>query len=181
MDKDQFAEELLASICHTITAHSKYPKAPDDAIRYWDNTTPYAIHPIWCAITLLTETGLPEKIRYDGYLALLWHDILEDTNMSLPENTRKDVQNLVQDMTFKNFNDELERIESCSETIKLLKLYDKVSILLDAIWMSDSKWNQLVEYTLELCDFVFRKYGELNIVKIAYAVCKMRNEIDESA
>ncbi len=181
MDKDQFAEELLTSISHTIIAHSKYPKTSEDAIRYWDNITPYAIHPIWCAITLLTETELPEKIRYDGYLALLWHDTLEDTNLSLPENTKIDVQQLVQEMSFESFKEERERIASCSDTIKLLKLYDKVSILLDAIWMSDTKWNQLVEYASELCDFVYRRYGELNIVKIAKAVCKPRKETDESA
>ncbi len=178
MDENQFADELLSSISHTITAHSKYPKTPEDAIRYWDNTTPYAIHPIWCAMTLLTETRLPEKIRYDGYLALLWHDILEDTNLPLPENTKIDVQKLVHEMTFDSFRDEQEKIASCSDTIKLLKLYDKVSILLDAVWMSDEKWNHLVEYTSGLCDFALQKHGELNIVKVAKAVCKPRKELD---
>ncbi len=69
MNKDEFADGLLSSITHAIMAHSKHPKTAGDAIRYWDNLTPYAIHPIWCATTLLTETGLPEKIRYDGYQA----------------------------------------------------------------------------------------------------------------
>jgi hypothetical protein len=46
MDTIQFSEELLKSIQHTIEAHSNHPKTPDDAIRFWDRITPYAIHPI---------------------------------------------------------------------------------------------------------------------------------------
>lgn len=171
MTKDKFAKDLLASATHAIIAHSRHPKTPKDAVRFWDNLTPYAIHPIWCATTLLTETGLPEKTRYDGYQALLFHDILEDTTLPLPENTTDDVRQLVRGMTFENFAEEREKINLCGDTVKLLKLYDKVSILLDAVWMDDEKWNRLVEYTVMLCDFVNQKHGELNIVKIAKAVC----------
>ena len=55
--------------------------------------------------------------------------------------------------------------------VKLLKLYDKVSNLFDAVWMKDEKWNNLVDYTLKLRQFVLETYGDLNIVKIAGAVC----------
>jgi len=58
--------------------------------------------------------------------------------------------------------------------VKLLKLYDKVSIVLDAVWMKDEKWNNLVDYTLNLRQFVLEAYGDLNIVKIAGAVCLRR-------
>ena len=36
--------------------------------------------------------------------------------------------------------------------------------------MKDEKWNNLVDYTLKLCQFVMDTYGNLNIVKIAGAV-----------
>jgi hypothetical protein len=68
MEKDEFAEQLRASINHATLAHSNHPKRPEGAIRFWDSLTPYAIHPIWCAMTLLTETRLPEEIRLPGYV-----------------------------------------------------------------------------------------------------------------
>lgn len=168
------ADEMDFSIHHAINAHTNYPKSPDDAIRFWDKTTPYAIHPIWCAITLLTETKLPEDIRFKGYQALLWHDTLEDTHLPLPENAETEVVRLVQEMTFESFQDEQEKIQNCRDVVKLLKLYDKVSILLDATWMKDEKWNHLVDYTLNLRQFVLETYGDLNIVKIAGTVCLRR-------
>ena len=167
----QIADEMDFSIHHAIDAHANHPKSPEDTIRFWDKTTPYAIHPIWCAMTLLTETSLSVDIRFKGYQALLWHDTLEDTNLPLPENTDAEVIHLVQEMTFESFRDEQEKIWACRDVVKLLKLYDKVSIILDAVWMKDEKWNNLVDYTLKLRQFVQETYGELNIVKIAEAVC----------
>ncbi len=72
------------------------------ATRYWDLKTSYSIHPIWCATTLLHETSLPEELRQDGYQALLYHDILEDTFFPLPEWLSERVQGLVKNMTFES-------------------------------------------------------------------------------
>jgi len=175
MDAETFADELAAAIQHTIRAHSKFPNTPREAIRLWDGVTPYAIHPIWCATTLLAETTLPEAIRYPGYLALLWHDILEDTRLGLPPDVRPEVRTLVEEMTFVNFEDELVRLWGRSDTTKLLKLYDKTSLLLDAVWMSDTRWNLVVEHAQKLMTFVSANYGELNIVRMARAICVIRN------
>jgi hypothetical protein len=166
----EIACEMTVSIQHAIDAHTLHPNAPKDSVRFWDNTTPYAVHPIWCAMTLLTETRLGDEIRLKGYQALLWHDILEDTSLPLPENTDSEVARLVQEMTFESFRDEQAKIWACRDVVKLLKLYDKVSNLLDAVWMKDEKWNNLVDYTLRLRQFVLETYGDLNIVKIAAAV-----------
>jgi hypothetical protein len=169
----EFAREMNLSIQHAIKAHTLHPNTPKDAVRYWNNT-PYAVHPIWCAMTLLTETHLGEDIRLKGYQALLWHDILEDTTLPLPEDADDEVVRLVHEMTFESFHEEQEKIWGCREVVKLLKLYDKVSNLLDAAWMRDEKWNNLVDYTLRLRQFVLETYGDLNIVKIATAVCLRR-------
>ncbi len=40
--------------------------------------------------------------------------------------------------------------------------------------MKDEKWNNLVDYTLKLHQFVLETYGDLNIVKIAAAICIRR-------
>jgi hypothetical protein len=170
----QLADQMDVSIHHAINAHSNYPKTPEDTIRFWDRTTPYAIHPIWCAITLLTETQLAEDIRFKGYQALLWHDTLEDTTLPLPVDAGEEVIRLVHEMTFDSFQNEQDKIWNCRDVVKLLKLYDKTSILLDAVWMQPEKWNHLVDYTLKLRHFVLETYGDLNIVKIADALCRYR-------
>ncbi|BCY16298.1 MAG: hypothetical protein GYA12_11760 [Chloroflexi bacterium] len=170
----EIAMDMKKAINHAIAAHIENPKSPEDAIRFWDKKTPYVIHPIWCGMTLLTETKLPEDIRLPGYQALIWHDVLEDTNLSLPDGTDAVVARLVGEMTFASFKEEQELIDSKEDLIKLLKLYDKTSILLDATWMKDEKWKNLVDYTLKLRQFVLDTYGDLNIVKIAGAVCIRR-------
>ncbi|MDP9316303.1 MAG: hypothetical protein M3R24_36540 [Chloroflexota bacterium] len=170
----ELADQLAAAVQHTVRAHAHFPNTPRDSVRLWDQRTPYAIHPIWCAMTLLTETTLPDDIRYHGYLALLWHDTLEDTTLPLPQDIDPVVQRLVEEMTFINLDDEFIRVWERSETTKLLKLYDKVSQFLDGTWLSDTRWQQLLDHTRKLQTFVEATYGELNIVKIARAVCQPR-------
>ncbi|MEZ4679647.1 MAG: type II toxin-antitoxin system PemK/MazF family toxin [Caldilineaceae bacterium] len=169
-----YADQLGAAIAHAIEAHTHFPNTPRDAVRIWDQRTPYVIHPIWCAMTLLTETALPETIRYPGAIALLWHDTLEDTQLLLPADTEPLVRELVEEMTFASLDEEFERLWERSDIIKLLKLYDKVSQFLDGIWIQDVRWNQLVQHTRRLERFVSATYGELNIVKLSRTLCQPR-------
>jgi hypothetical protein len=169
-----YADQLGAAIQHAMEAHTYFPNRPRDAVRLWDRQTPYVIHPIWCAMTLLSETSLADDIRYPGALALLWHDILEDTQLPLPDNTQPVVQQLVHEMTFTSLDEEFDRLWERSDTAKLLKLYDKTSQFLDGGWLADARWNQLVQHTRRLEDFVSAVYGELNIVSISRAICQPR-------
>ena len=170
-----WAQELRLAIAHTIAAHSEHGRSPNDAIRFHDRRTPYAVHPIWCATTLLTEPGLDEQTRRLGYQALLWHDTLEDTNMPLPNSADERVKELVRQMTFKSFEEETQRLWERSFLVKLLKLYDKVSNLLDGIHMNDDKWNRYVDQTTKLAQEVAVAHGgSLNIVRIARAVALRR-------
>lgn len=174
MDKkvtEELASEILSSIQFMVDAHTHHPKTEKDAVRFWDNKTPYIIHPTWCAMTLLTETTLPEQLRFEGYQALLWHDVLEDTTITeLPDKTSKNVIRFVQHMTFSSFSEEIKNIWLKDKEIQLFKLYDKTSNLLDGTWMNENKWNQYVEFTLQLMENVQSEYGELNIVKIAKGI-----------
>lgn len=171
----QLADQLAAAIQHTVRAHSHFANTPRDVVRLWDQQTPYAIHPIWCAMTLLAETTLPTNIRYHGYPALLWHDTLEDTTLPLPAECDPVVRRLVEEMTFRNLDDEFVNVWTRSGTAKLLKLYDKVSQFLDGTLLSDTRWNPLLAYTHKLQAFAELRYGsELNILKIARAVCHPR-------
>lgn len=170
-----YADQLGGAIAHAIQAHTHFPNTPRDAVRLWDQQTPYVIHPIWCAMTLLTETKLTADIRYPGAIVLLWHDTLEDTQLPLPEHTQPLVRQLVQEMTFMSLDEEFERLWERSNTTKLLKLYDKVSQFLDGIWLKDERWNQLVQHTRRLEQFVVSTYGELNIVKLSRTLCQPRS------
>lgn len=155
-----------------IKAHTQYPRKPKMATRKWDGKTPYHIHPSWCATTLLTETSLPEDLRQDGALALLYHDVLEDTNLGLPPWLSARVHSLILDMTFYGGSqEEMEKIWGKSSEVKLLKLYDKVSNLMDGAWMSAEKREEYVKYTLRLCKDVEDHFGAgLTITKIAKAI-----------
>lgn len=154
-----------------IRAHDAQARANHKRFRKWDGSSPYAIHPIWCAMTILTETSLSEDLRRDGAQALLLHDVLEDTTATLPPVSER-VRALVTEMTFKNSQEEMELIWTRSKECLLLKLYDKVSNLLDGSWMDARKRAVYIAYTGRLMSEVERHYGtDLNILRMARAVC----------
>jgi hypothetical protein len=173
-NRSDFFRDFKSSVIYSISAHSEHSLNPENATR-WDHITPYAVHPMWCAMTLLTETTLPNELRYMGYQVLLWHDILEDTDLPLPSSTNQEVRNLIEEMTFNSFCEEKLLLWNRSKEAKLLKLYDKVSNLLDGVWMSDELWKDYLIHTLKLIEFVSQEYGELNIIKIARAICAERS------
>lgn len=163
--------ELEKHLSYVINAHNNLAKKARNRVRLWDKKTPYSIHPIWCAMTILTETSLPKQLRENGCLALLYHDILEDTNAKLPSTLHINVRSLVVEMTFtKGITQEMREVWEKEPEVKLLKLYDKVSNLLDSSWMSPEEFRLYLNHTRKLADYVKMQYGLLNIVKIAYSL-----------
>jgi hypothetical protein len=169
-----WSQELVQAIAHANVAHSQHGNTPDDAVRFHDRTTPYVVHPVWCAASLLQEPALSPAFRRIGSLALLWHDTLEDTTLPLPSTTSEEVVRLVQGMSFASFDEERVELWNRPREIQLLKLYDKVSNLLDGAWMKAEKWNIYVEHTLRLAAAVEASFGLLGIVKIARAIASPR-------
>lgn len=163
---------ILQLISFVMSAHAD--SQTKDPVRRWDKKTPYSIHPIWCAMSLLHETLLPEGLRIRGSQALLLHDILEDTGMEIPSIVAPGVIELVQDMSFSSSAVEFEEIWNKSGEVKLLKLYDKVSNLMDGAWMSDEKSAKYRNFTRRLADLAYKNYGLLNIVKIAWEITQRR-------
>lgn len=162
---------LKSHFAFIINAHQSHPKKRGNAFRSWDQKTPYSIHPIWCAMTILTETALPRKLREEGYITLLYHDVIEDTTKKLPSSFNKNIYALIRDMTYQGgINEEMKQIWDKSPKIRLLKLYDKISNLLDASWMTPQKKKIYQQYTKKLLKDVKSNYGELNITKIAQGV-----------
>ena len=161
-----FKENFQKLVNDCISAHC-FSVKPSKAVRKWDGLTPYSVHPVWCATMVLHETALAEDIRIDGSQALLFHDVLEDTLAELPNYLSERVKNLVQDMTFESSDVEMLKVWDKPIEVKLFKLYDKVSNLMDASWMSPEKLRKYREYTNRLTQEVQTHYGELNIVKLA--------------
>ena len=171
MNKKQLKQ--LINFC--IDSHTDKPSKASKAFRKWDKKTLYAIHPIWSAMTVLTETSLDENVRYKAYQVLMLHDVLEDTTITeidLKNLVSEDVIESVKHMTFESSAVEMHQIWEKSDFIKLLKLYDKVSNLLDGSWMDDEKRKQYIYYVSKLSKAVYLAYGKLNIVKIAESLCK---------
>ncbi len=165
-------EKLVKLISFVMAAHTVHARKEKDRYRRWDRETPYFIHPIWCAMTLLAEDKLSSEIRAEGAQVLLLHDILEDTTERLPDYIDEEIVKLVLDMTYESSEVERRDVWSKSAIIKLLKLYDKVSNWLDNIWMDEKHLNDNREYILRLTQFVRENYGELNIVIMAESLVK---------
>lgn len=164
------SEELKYFIDYCIDAHAHHGKLPHKATRLWDRATPYSMHPVWCATTLLSETSLPEDLRHHGAIALLMHDVVEDTTAGLPEGISAEAQRLVEELTFESSAIAREKIWEKSDAAKLLKLYDKVSNLMDGAWMDDEKKDLFRGDIRALADHAEKVYGPLNITKIARSV-----------
>lgn len=154
-------------------SHSQHPIRPSKAFRKWDKKTPFAIHPIWCSMTILTETKLSEQIRELGWQVLLLHDVLEDTKENLSDIYDPEVIRLVKEMSFEGGStQEMEEIWDKEDIVILFKLYDKVSNILDPFWDANPDYFEKYKlYTLKLAQYVKEEYGLLNIVKMAYAIC----------
>lgn len=166
-----FLPQLQQLTAFAFEAHRDHAKRPSKAVRLWDQRTPYAIHPTWCAMTLLTETSLPADLRERGAYALLLHDVPEDTDAELPDFVTDDVLALVDEMTFASSDEEMRLVWSRSKECLLLKLYDKVSNLLDGTWMDAKKRKKYKAYARKLLRVVAESFGpDLNIIRIARAV-----------
>ncbi len=171
------AAELVLAISHVINAHSEKAIKESKRFRKVDGKTPYGIHPVWCALTILTETLLDEKLKVLGAWVLFNHDLIEDTtaNLALPSRTElhNEICFLVGKMTLdqqESKEDEREKIRRGSDSLKLLKLYDKASNLLDGSWMDTEKRRVNAEFVCWLAAEVGNIYGDLNIVKIAKSI-----------
>lgn len=152
-------------------AHDKKASVSKNRVRLWDGRTPYAMHPIWCAMTLLSETQVSEQLRFEGAIALLYHDILEDTLDNLKADLSPTINDWIEQMTFKGgFNQEQQELFSRSKEVRLLKLYDKTSNIMDGVWMPPKLKEDYFALTAKLIKDVRQNFGELNIVGIAEAV-----------
>ncbi len=161
-------KKLLKYINLAVEAHQEKSQKPEKALRTFlsGESNPYFTHSLWCAMTILMETKLPESIRLPGAEALLFHDVLEDTTADLPADLSPEVKNLVQSMTFNDFHTEVRETLKKPPLNQLLKLYDKTAILYDGV-VKGKVSEEWYDYIRSLANNVEKEYGELNIVLLA--------------
>lgn len=135
-----------------------------------DGKVPFVVHPMWCALTLLNDQRIPFAERELGYQALLLHDILEDTNLEVPDFVEPKVIECVKEMTHDSWEDE-QNIASKSNFIKLLKLCDKIASMYDETVRQEpqrrKEWKIL---TQKLLDDVEKHYGNIRLVTLTKAI-----------
>lgn len=135
---------------------------------------PYVMHPLWCSTMVYMEPLLPESIRIPSTLALLLHDILEDTTVKLPETLDKETNKLINAMTvekeaqynFSSWAKEKQTILDKPIHIQLLKLYDKTATLYDCV-LPEKRFKEWTDVVEKLAENVEKAYGTLNIVILA--------------
>jgi hypothetical protein len=174
-------KKFIAYVEYAANAHQEHPGKFGKTQRQLPSgeENPYITHPLWCAMMILLEPTLPQKLREEGAAALLFHDLLEDTTQPLPENTPDSVKELVAHMTvpkeakynYSSWEKEKREILTMPIHIQLLKLYDKTATLYDLVLSKEryKEWSQIV---MKLADTVEKNYGTLRIVTLARALAK---------
>jgi hypothetical protein len=145
---------------------------------------PYMAHPLWAATMLIADTEVPWKEREIGFKALILHDVLEDTSLTLPDWVEPKVKKLVQELTFKGgWEEKKAKAMSKAINIKLLMLYDVLSSMYELHVgekkhekkTGDKKRNDWKNITIKLVMDVEKRYGNIRIVQVGKAIIKNTN------
>jgi len=165
-------KKFIKQIGFAAKAHQENVLPTAKALRTFPSgeKNPYFTHSLWCAMMILLDTHLPEKIRIPGAEALLLHDVLEDTSLPLPKDTSDEIKNLVSEMTYTDWQTERNTVPTRPPIVQLLKLYDKVATLYDECAPKGDKLKEWIILTKTLTQNVRSEYGELNIVSLAKAM-----------
>lgn len=75
-----FPQYFAAMIQCAIMAHTTHNLR--DAVRKFDGKTPFYIHPIGMAMSILNDGGVDFRLRSHAAVVALLHDVLEDTSMT---------------------------------------------------------------------------------------------------
>ncbi len=167
--------ELVLEGCihYAIRAHGSLAKE-GCAVRKFDGKTPAVTHLLDCWTEILNEPRLSEGDRAAGSLALLFHDVIQDTTVPPPDFLSPRVLQLVQDMTYKGgTEEEMVHIWEKEPFVILLKLYVKYSNWKTMGWATEAKKTSYRDYIQRLIDAVVLVYGpDLNVVRAAQALIR---------
>lgn len=161
------AEELKKYIDFAYSAYQEHNTSGQEYRR--SGQVPYLEHVLWASMMLMADTAVPQKEREIGSKALLLHDVLEDTDLPLPEWVEPEVKDLVEQMTFKNWAETKAVVPTLPVSTKLLILYDKLMTLYEGHIRKErfEDWKSFCQYLL---DEVEKQYGNIRIVHVGKAI-----------
>lgn len=114
-----------------------------DSLKRKSKDLPYVIHPIRVTM-ILRAAGFSEFKDKNLFLAALFHDLLEDTDLTFEELRAKfgdDVALIVKELSKPDNmskTDWLSSFITASKRAKIIKMADRIDNLMD---MADTKWN----------------------------------------
>ncbi|HEV7449593.1 MAG TPA: hypothetical protein VGP13_03605 [Candidatus Paceibacterota bacterium] len=166
--KAQILHELID---RSVMSHDAFARAESNRFRKFDSATPYGAHPVWCAMTILQEPLLEQKLRDSGAKVLLFHDVPEDTTDALPGCMLSTQEILwVRQMQFEGSAHKMREIWAKDKEVILFEIYDATNNYSDGAWMNEEKKAVHKAFILRLADYVEKEFGNLNIVRFARAI-----------
>lgn len=172
MDKGITSEQFKKLIDFAYNAYQKHNVTSQEYRQ--DGKVPYIMHPLWCATLLLNDQLIPFKKRKLGFQVLLLHDVIEDTDLSMPDWISREVRNYVQEMTFSTWEEAKREKPKKSIFMKLLFLYDALSSMYE-FHVSKKKQKEWKKLTNDLLEEVENHYGNIRIVQIAKPILENTN------
>ena len=161
------AKDFKRLIDFTYSAHQEHNTRKDYR---QGGKVPFVVHPMWCALTILNDQRIPFEERYLGFQILLLHDVLEDTDLPLPDFIEPEVIEGVKQMTHDTWEEEQE-IGHKSKLIKLLKLADKIASMYDeTVKQEEVKRREWKALTAKLLTAVEADYGNIRLVSMAKGI-----------
>ena len=180
MNIEQIADRFWFWANYAYDAYRNHHTGDELPCRPFDGVTPHAIHPIATALLALAEPLLETETRYKVALALLFHDLFEDSTKGLPDDLPpewvNEITQIVNEMTFEQgLPQEAAELWQKSPLTILAKLFDKYhSFTEHATWMSHHKpieGRLFLDHSRKVAAHVERAFGRLHIVSATQQLC----------
>lgn len=167
----KMAREIGTMVLNMIMAHDQCANEPHKRVRKVDGL-PYGVHPPLSFFLMLHETSFPVWKRFLYGRALNWHDLKEDTSADPRIIGDKEVEVLVDKLTFSDDMDSSAEAIRRGPEIAMLKSYDTFGNLfgLDAIEWTIEKKKRRIEKAEKLFAYARPHYPELYIWPMADAL-----------
>lgn len=164
MIDSQYFKKLLDFV---YSAHQENPRQGASTTRQ-QGTVPFVVHPLWCGLLLLNDATVDQAERELGFQALLFHDVLEDTKLRLPDFIDPMVPPLVADMTYTSWDQEKNEVPTKSIFVQFLKVIDKAATIYDSSHTFDgtTKGREWKQFSLLLLANTRSTYGETHVYQL---------------
>ncbi len=153
-----WAKELM----HVTLLHQEHAASNRKRVRSHDLVTPFAVHPLQCALAALSEPVLDGELRVKLFRVLLYHELEAQTGIK-PDFLQLPIQEMIRSLRCLGHG---ALGWSAPPEIRLAKLYSLVFDLQDGQLPQDAHANLLHHLVTDVAE----NYGVLNIVKLAYTL-----------